>query len=376
MERSVKLMCAVWTLILAATWFFLSTWVGAQDNTAAQKLSGTTEKPPFRNISVTQMEEIIRTRLSKREKSLLSLPLKSSPEIEKWAKQQVQDVPDDPVERAKQLHHIIFNRCGPAQRKEIAMLPVTHPLTVQEVYEKSIKRGAEVYGEGRAYLFVVACRALKIDAVAAEVIVDLDGSRMGDDDNFYVCAAIFVGDQVKIVDPAYPDFEATHQDYRLLTDLEATAFHNASKGLRLFDKDDQDETALEYAQIATKLDPNCFLGHIVVGLHYDAIGNLRKAEEAFQTALRLRPKCSFAKIALAGPVGRLKRYDEAVELTRKAFEENPRHIYLRARANFVHGAALFNQGKVEESIKYLEEAVRLNPTNTYYRAILMQVKGM
>ena len=62
----------------------------------------------------------------------------------------------------------------------------------------------------------------------------------------------------------------------------------------------------------------------MLGMSYLETGQVEKAEEPLQAALRANPKDPLVQMALSKVYIRLRKYDEAVDLLKTYTEQNPR----------------------------------------------------
>ena len=146
---------------------------------------------------------------------------------------------------------------------------------------------------------------------------------------------------------------------------------------RAFSKKDGeafDAALAEYieAQQAVEDQPAAHLNMAVV---YTNLGELQKAEEAYQTALRLDPRFVPARINLAMLCDQRGEKEEAESQFRKVIELEPE----LAEAHYSLGLLMAeNDERLEEASKYLATAARLSPGNPrihYNYGLAMQRLG-
>jgi len=99
-------------------------------------------------------------------------------------------------------------------------------------------------------------------------------------------------------------------------------------GVAFFKKDMMDK-ALDYFEMAEKLNPDLLETHMYLGMVYGNMGNKEKAIDQFEASLKLQPS--------------------------------------NAEAHFDLGLIFADNGLLEEALKHFEAAVRINPANPYYR---------
>ncbi|HEX6284810.1 MAG TPA: tetratricopeptide repeat protein [Pyrinomonadaceae bacterium] len=117
----------------------------------------------------------------------------------------------------------------------------------------------------------------------------------------------------------------------------------------------KNKAAIEKLNQAIAAHPNFMLAFNELGVQYQKIGELEKANEALVTALKISPT-SFAPLVNQGIVlVRLKRYADAEVVLRDALKENEKS----AIAHFYLGRALAYLGRFDDAEKELNSAVTL-----------------
>lgn len=145
--------------------------------------------------------------------------------------------------------------------------------------------------------------------------------------------------------------EVVHAD---LVNIPKPAVELYNSALKLA-QDGKNKAAIDKLNEAIKAHPNFMLAFNELGVQYQKINELDKADEALQSALKISPN-SFAPLVNHGIVlVRLKKYAEAEADLRVALRENDKS----AIAHFYLGRALAYLGQFDEGIKELETAITL-----------------
>jgi tetratricopeptide (TPR) repeat protein len=120
-------------------------------------------------------------------------------------------------------------------------------------------------------------------------------------------------------------------------------------------QDGKNKAAIEKLNEAIKTHPNFMLAFNELGVQYQKVGDLDKANDALQSALKISPN-AFAPLVNHGIVlVRLKKYAEAEADLRDALRENDKS----AIAHFYLGRALAYLGQFDEAEKELTTSVTL-----------------
>jgi Flp pilus assembly protein TadD len=145
--------------------------------------------------------------------------------------------------------------------------------------------------------------------------------------------------------------EVVHAD---LANVPKPAVELYSSALKLA-QDGKNKAAIEKLNQAISAHPDFMLAFNELGVQYQKIGELDKADEALQSALKISPS-SFAPLVNHGIVlVRLKKYADAEVDLRAALKENDQS----AIAHFYLGRALAYLGNFDEAEKELNTAVTL-----------------
>ncbi len=120
-------------------------------------------------------------------------------------------------------------------------------------------------------------------------------------------------------------------------------------------QDGKSKAAIDKLNEAIKAHPTFMLAFNELGVQYQKVGDLDKANDALQSALKISPS-NFAPLVNHGIVlVRLKRYAEAEADLRAALRENDKS----AIAHYYLGRALAYLGQFDEAEKELNTAVTL-----------------
>lgn len=145
--------------------------------------------------------------------------------------------------------------------------------------------------------------------------------------------------------------EVVHADLANVPKLAVDLYNTALK----LAQDGKNKAAIDKLNEAVKAHPSFMLAFNELGVQYQKVGELDKADEALQSALKISPN-SFAPLVNHGIVlVRLKKYAEAEANLRVALRENEKS----AVAHFYLGRALAYLGQFDEAVKELEAAITL-----------------
>jgi len=116
--------------------------------------------------------------------------------------------------------------------------------------------------------------------------------------------------------------------------------------------------ASKYAQKALELNDTLDTAHLLIGGVYLLQGQHEKAIAETERAIALNPNSASNYIGMAGQVGCLGRWDESVQLAKKAIRLHP-----FAPAIYYHwlGRGYFMTGQLDESITTFKKALHVSP---------------
>ena len=114
---------------------------------------------------------------------------------------------------------------------------------------------------------------------------------------------------------------------------------------------------LEAATRTVALDPRMAAGHFRLACYYDLLGEERLAEDHLHKALTLEPDNPLMLGVQAGSAARQGRFDEAIDLQRRAVARDP--VSAVTISNL--GQMLYAAGRFEEARVELTRAIELSP---------------
>jgi tetratricopeptide (TPR) repeat protein len=240
--------------------------------------------------------EAFQQKLTPEESTLITNPLVSTPEMNRWARELSAGASND-LQRAQVLFDALIIHVDQLDSRT---------RTAQEVFSTWNTPGISLHCRDYAYLYVAMARAIGLKAYYVEVQEACDGQRA-----FHSCAAVFIGTKALLVDPAYFWFGAPHKHFRILNDLETTAEYLSS----LHD--------LKCCQIAAKLAPDILLvqQNLLDGLINE--NRWQEGDKVLQDIVRLDPNdwvSDFSQAEFAFHAGHLEK---AINLLQKANEISP-----------------------------------------------------
>jgi tetratricopeptide (TPR) repeat protein len=136
----------------------------------------------------------------------------------------------------------------------------------------------------------------------------------------------------------------------------------------LFAQGKHDEGLAGFAESA-RLDPRRARTFGAWGAALEQAGQLKEAEERLRRAVELAPDDVDLQISLAGLLQRQHRFEDARAPIARALEAAPLHPLARG----LHGASLVDDGKPEEGIAALREAVALSGQTPFARSLRMSL---
>ena len=99
--------------------------------------------------------------------------------------------------------------------------------------------------------------------------------------------------------------------------------------------------------------------------------NYELAEEAYRTALKLKPDSAHARLNLGAIYLEQKKFDEAIVECEEAAKLNPKEPKAYANAGVAH----VNAGRPDKAVPFFKWAIRLDPKNALYRRDLGHAYG-
>lgn len=248
-----------------------------------------------RDYSPEDFNEALRQRITAKEISQAVNPLQSTPEMNLWAKQTTAAATND-MQRARLLFEALMQHPNTG---------VGGSRTAEQAFV-AWKKGATLFCQEYAYLYVALARAASLEAYDVSVDETADGAKTP-----HACAAVFIGKDALLVDPADFWFGAPHKRFQVLDDLQVLAVYLAERD------------SLRDIEVAAKLDPaSAFVrGNLTMELmemdHWD------EARQSLAQFLKMNPDPGFADYLEAHLALHEDHPDSAIESLRKCVEINP-----------------------------------------------------
>ena len=133
-----------------------------------------------------------------------------------------------------------------------------------------------------------------------------------------------------------------------------------------YSREDQADRAIYEYNEALRLKPDYTDAFFWLGRAHKGQGHYDSAIEAFKQALSLKPTdAEEVHMEIARSYLRLERLDEAVDAARSALVTKP-DFTEADEAHALIGQVLITQGRHNEAVEYLTEAVKLNPNLTLH----------
>lgn len=117
------------------------------------------------------------------------------------------------------------------------------------------------------------------------------------------------------------------------------------------------EEALPYMKTAVDMDPENAANWVMLGNAQEKCNMIDKAENSYQTSLKIATNIPEAYLDYANMLSELKRYKEAIDLLMDAIVSCPESKDL---FEYRLAAYLFTNGQQNEALGYLEDALQLN----------------
>ena len=311
---------------------------GAEEKPAT--LYNATGRPTV--YSNQSLSNFLGAKLAAKEMALVKNPLTSNPEMDAWAKQITAGTTNELL-RAKMIFDELVrrdNRGANATR------------TAQEVYAAWKTPGVGFSCEEYADFYVALARAAGLSAFLVIVVEQESGTtpRHG-------CAALFVGDEVTMVDPSIPWFGVPHRNVQILDDPRAIAAYMVQAG------------GLAECRIAYKLCPEL---SVVESNFYLKLMEHNQWDEA-KRVLEDMPKWNTDAWVTNLALGYWRRhegkFDLAIDSLRQSIRQNPwvgvsRHML---------GDTLKQAGKLHEARAELCGSLSIQPGTFSVNLVRMKI---
>jgi len=299
-----------------------------------------TNAPP-RDYRGDEWERAVRQKVSPDELPTVVNPLTSSAGIKVWARELTAGATND-LQKAGILCHTLALHQG--------MDPSPRTLTAPEVFAAWKTKGASFLCVQLSCLYVALAREAGLKAYCASVERSWDGKWYD-----HMCAAVFTGEGMLLVDPTFDWLGVPHQKFTVLDDVQTA-------GEFLCGGDN-----LQHARIACKLEPDSPLAHANV---FDLLTNEQHRDEARSEMAELKrldpdgPNDFYARGVMAEESGEI---DQALELLARAIKLAPdmwtaylRTGICRARQGRPNAARIaFQNGLRRSSDREARESARI-----------------
>jgi tetratricopeptide (TPR) repeat protein len=320
--------------------------------------------------SSAELQAVLRERLTEAERTLISNPLESTADIARWAKELTKDATDT-YDKVRRLYRACSTLPPNADHETAALC-----LTAAAAFTRGRAQKKPISCEGQIYLMTVMCRDVGVQANVAQVFRLLDGLRLDDDTpGQHICTAFPLKDRVRLADPAYHKFfPAPHHDWRTLDDVEVIALHSASRASVMMEQNKDLDAAKSLAEIALKLDPQCYLAHIALASYHSKKEDALGAVKAWQACVAIRPEFALARVGLASALNRAEQPDAALKEGLKALDLKPQSPNVLIGAYRALGVACMKSRRYKQAIPLWREVLNLNPNDETAKKMLAEAQ--
>lgn len=256
-------------------------------------------------------------------------PIATNSTMRDWAVRLTASTNND-MQKARSLYDALLVR---AIKKPPKLL---RPATAEEVFASWNDTETSFRCQEFAYLYEALARCLGLKAYNASVDEDCYGEW-----NFHSCAAIFLSNQVVLVDIPYGWFGAPHRHFVVQDDLQAAAEHLSQMG------------RIEDCQIACQIDPRSALCRLNLFTEFANRGRLMDAKEELAALSRLSPEAAITYQAEARMALEENEIEKALTLTDQALRLAPEDDTLY----ILRGSAYAKAGKWADARKGYESAL-------------------
>lgn len=177
----------------------------------------------------------------------------------------------------------------------------------------------------------------------------------------HVCLAVFIGDKIRLLDPALASHQPPHREYYLLSLRHFLSLEQINyaefwhwKGAR--------GKAMEQFQQALDIDPTNPIAYFGRGIYNAKGGRYDEAIADFSQGLKLDPFYSVAFMLRGQVHGEKQDWDSAMSDLDRAIALQPN----MAHAFYNRGQLWYRQENWVKAIFDLDQAVRFNPTESLY----------
>ncbi len=252
--------------------------------------------PQPKDYDAAALAKILSEKLSPAELLIVTNPLTSTPEMERWAQTIVAGATND-LEKAQRLFKTLSRHVDEGSQGQ---------RTAQQTFAVWQSPDASLLCQEYAFLYVALSRAVGLKTYQVYVEQECDGRKA-----LHACAAFFTDGKVLLVDPMFRWFGVPHKKFTVLDDLQTMAIYFACTAKP------------ERAEIAVKLESDWEF------IRLAAAQNLVNADQA-ETARKIMPPerlqkaqgwmADAVRASYAFHEGRLS---DAVASLKKVVAENP-----------------------------------------------------
>jgi tetratricopeptide (TPR) repeat protein len=266
-----------------------------------------------------RLETVYNEKLTANERRLITNPLTSTPDMQKWADMLSGEVPEE-IEKAKRL----FN----ALTRHINTDDNFHGRTATEAFNTLSNPNMAMSCQDYTFLFIALARHVNLQAYYVLVERDYRGESVS-----HACAGVFIDGKAFMVDPNYRWFGVPHQKFEFQNDLRVIGAYLA-----------QSSDAAKQ-KVGLKLVSDWSLLHFYVAIDKANRGNLREARALLQIGLQFDSESWLACYAQGAIAGCEKDWPTAVRYLQRSLAANPGYSIGRYQL----GTALLEMGKLSEA---------------------------
>lgn len=281
---------------------------------------------PPKDYTPVALRQALRQRLTEKECEQVPHPLTATVEMTNWANHATSSATND-LQKAHMLFDALLKhvQTGPGGTR-----------TAEEAFAAWKQRGTTLWCQEYAYLYVALARAVGLRVYDVSVEESWDGSK-----ELHACAAVFIGRDALLADPAVFWFGAPHKRFEVLDDLQATAVYLAER------EDLRDN------ELAAKIDPESSFvrGNLIMMLVEK--GRWEDARRSLAAFVQSGSDPAFAGYLQAHVALHEKHPDKAVELLHNSLQLSPDF----GRAHLLLALAYQDLGKLREARQAFRDAL-------------------
>jgi tetratricopeptide (TPR) repeat protein len=160
----------------------------------------------------------------------------------------------------------------------------------------------------------------------------------------------------------------------MLDDVQVIAMHAASKANVMMEQNQNVDTAKSLAEMALKLDPQCYLAHIALANYHGKKEDAKAAVKAWQSCVAIRPEFALARVGLASAFNRAEQPEEAVKEGIAALNLKPKSPNVLIGAYRALGIACLKLRRYPQAVAMWREVLRLNPNDETAKKMLAEAQ--